>query len=111
MERVLAGHAHGAVGLVGGPRPRHRSVVGDDLGRRNLQIARSPLECAYCEVGRHGELRCALRHRDQMLLHCLKPRDGLTELAAFVRVVDGQLGHGLGGAGHEQDAAEGAASA
>ena len=68
-------------------------------------------ECAYREVGRHGELGCALGHGDQMLLHGLEARDRLTELLTLVRVADRQVAHRLGGARHQQDATEGAPSA
>ena len=63
MERVLPRHAHGAVGLVGGPGPPNGDLVRDDLGRRDLELARALFECTYREVGRHGELGRALAPR------------------------------------------------
>jgi len=71
MQRVLLGHAHGAVRLVAGLRGPGGCLVGDGLGRGDLEGRVCAGGPPGSDLSIHADQRCVLRGPDQVLLHSL----------------------------------------
>ena len=91
VERVLARHAHRAVGLVGVAGRVARGLVGEQLGRGDLEPRRSRLGGTHRRRERDRDDHRLLRAVHEVRLHRLERADRLAELAARRGVLERDL--------------------
>ena len=109
MERVLARHAHRPVGLVGVPGRVGRGLIGEQLGRGDLEPRRSRFGGPHCRRQRHRDDHRLLRAVHEVRLHRLEGADRLAELSTRRGVLERDLFQALERARHRRGAGECAA--
>ena len=109
MERVLARHAHRPVGLVGVPGRVGRGLVGEQLGRGDLEPRRSRFGGPRRRRQRHRDDHRLLRAVDEVRLHRLEGGDRPAELSTRRGVLERDLFQSLERARHRRGAGECAA--
>ena len=90
LQSVFAGHADCTVCLVGGADAHERILRNHQFGCAHFEVGVASDECMCSAIDGHRGHRSHLSKRHDMLLDCLKLRDGPTELHPVGHIAPGQ---------------------